>query len=223
MARPTPCARVVSGASSLAGDRMANVTTPRTRADQKRHTRALIVEAGRNGVATRGFTGLVVRELAREVGIVPTAFYRHFESVDDLASELASGAADALGTFIDELISTATDDPATDWPRLASAAATRDPQTWAILARGLVDTAHPDHRILAAAVDSARRRLGITLGRLETLSGADDTSIDIAADLVVVVLLRALVEMADDSDARTTVDECAGRLRVILAGAGAVS
>ncbi len=204
------------------------MTTPRTRAEQKRHTRALIVEAGRNGVATRGFTGLVVRELAREVGIVPTAFYRHFESVDDLASELASGAADALGTFIDELISTATDDPATDdpatdWPRLASAAATRDPQTWAMLARGLVDTAHPDHRILAAAVDSARRRLGITLGRLETLSGADDTSIDIAADLVVVVLLRALVEMADDSDARTTVDECAGRLRVILAGAGAVS
>ena len=51
---------------------MANVTTPRTRAEQKRHTRALIVEAGRNGVATRGFTGLVVRELAREVGIVPT-------------------------------------------------------------------------------------------------------------------------------------------------------
>ena len=202
---------------------MAYVTTPRTRAEQKRHTRALIVEAGRNGVATRGFTGLVVRELAREAGIVPTAFYRHFESVDDLASELASGAADALGSFIDELISTATDDPATDWPRLAAAAATRDPQTWAMLARGLVDTAHPDHRILAAAVDSARRRLGITLGRLETLSGADDTFIDIAADLVVVVLLRALVEMADDSDARTTVDECAGRQRVILAGAGAVS
>ncbi|UVE94886.1 TetR/AcrR family transcriptional regulator [Dietzia sp. B32] len=197
------------------------MTTSRTRAEQKRHTRALIVEAGRNGVATRGFTGLVVRELAREAGIVPTAFYRHFESVDDLASELASGAADTLGSFIDELISPATSDPADDWPRLASVAATRDPQTWAMLARGLVDTGHPDHRVLAAAVDSARRRLGISLGRLETLAGADGASIDIAADLVVVVLLRALIEMADGHDPRTAVDECSGRLRVILAGAAA--
>ena len=32
----------------------------------------------------------MVRELAREAGLVPTAFYRHFESVDDLASELAA-------------------------------------------------------------------------------------------------------------------------------------
>lgn len=199
------------------------MTTPRSRAEQKRHTRALIIEAGRNGVAARGFTGLVVRELAREAGIVPTAFYRHFDSVDDLASELASGAAEILASFVDELIAATSDDPASDWPRLASAAATRDPQTWAMLARGLVDTAHPDHRVLAAAVDSARRRLGITLGRLETLAGADGTFIDIAADLVVVVLLRALVEMADDHDARTAVDECTGRLRVILAGASAAS
>lgn len=198
------------------------MTVPRTRAEQKRHTRALIVAAGRRAVATRGFAGLIVRELAREAGIVPTAFYRHFESVDDLASELATGAADTLGSFIDELISSTTDDPATDWPRQAGAAAARDRQTWAMLARGLVDTTHPDHRVLAAAADSARRRLGITLGRLEMLAGADDTAIDISADLVVVVLLRALVEMADDHDPRTGVDECAGRLRVILAGAAAV-
>lgn len=195
------------------------MTTPRTRAEQKRHTRALIVEAGRNAVASRGFTGLVVRELAREVGIVPTAFYRHFESVDDLASELAAGAADVLGAFVDELVSTPTEDPATDWPGRAADAATRDPQTWGMFARGLADTAHPDHRVLTAAVDSARRRLGITLGRLDTLSGADGTAVDIAADLVVVVLLRLLVEVSVGYAARTARDECAARLRVILVGA----
>lgn len=171
-------------------------------------------------MASRGFTGLIVRELAREAGIVPTAFYRHFESVDDLASELASGAADALGTLVDDLVASATDDPAADWPHLAADAATRDPQTWAMMARGLVDTAHPDHRTLTAAVDTARRRLGITLGRLETLTTADDTSVDIAADLVVVVLLRALVEAAE-TDPRAVADDCVGRIRVILAGAAA--
>lgn len=196
---------------------------PRTRAEQKRYTRALIVDAGRSAVAARGFAGLVVRELAREAGIVPTAFYRHFESVDTLATELAAGAAVALAALVDDLVSEPDEDPATHWPRRATAAADRDPQTWSVLARGLVDTAHPDHRVLASAVDSARRRLGITLGRLDSLSGADGAAVDIAADLVVVVLLRFLVEVAVGYDERAAADECTGRLRVILAGAGAVT
>ena len=205
------------------GDSITGVATPGTRAEQKRHTRALIVAAGRHAVATRGFSGLVVRELAREAGIVPTAFYRHFESVDALATEIAAGAAEALGELVDDLVAGPASDPVVDWPGRASVAAVRDPQTWSVLARGLVDTAHADHRVLSAAVDSARRRLGITLGRLETLSGADGSAVDIAADLVVVVLLRLLVEVAVGYDARAAVEECTGRLRVILAGAGTVS
>ena len=201
--------------------RIADVTAPRSRAEQKRHTRALIVDAGRRAVASRGFSSLAVRELAREAGIVPTAFYRHFDSVDDLASELAAGSADALALLVDELVATPTDDPATDWPHHASAAASGNPQTWSVLARGLVDAGHPEHRVLAAAVDTARRRLGITLGRFESLSGVDGEAIDVAADLVVVVLLRHLMGVADGHDARTAEGECAARLRMILAGAAA--
>ena len=172
-------------------------------------------------MASRGFSGLVVRELAREAGIVPTAFYRHFDSVEELATELAGAAADALGTLVDTLVSTPTQDPASDWPHQVSARAAENPQTWSVLARGLVDTGHPEHRVLAAAVDTARRRLGITLGRFETLSGADGESVDVAADLVVVVLLRHLIGVANGHDARAAEGECAARLRVILAGAAA--
>lgn len=162
-----------------------------------------------------------MRELAREAGIVPTAFYRHFESVDQLATELAAGAADALGRLIDALVGAPTEDPATDWPAQANSAAAENPQTWSVLARGLVDTAHPDHRVLAAAADTARRRLGITLGRLETLSGADGAVVDVAADLVVVVLLRHLNGIAAGTDALTAAADSSARLRVILAGAAA--
>ncbi|MDX2356723.1 TetR/AcrR family transcriptional regulator [Dietzia sp. PP-33] len=199
------------------------MATPGTRAEQKRNTRALIVAAGRNAVATRGFSGLAVRELAREAGIVPTAFYRHFESVGALASELAAGAAETLGALVDDLVTDPASDPAVAWPVRAADAAVRDPQTWSVLARGLVDTAHADHRVLSAAVDTARRRLGIALGRLDTLSGADSAAVDVAADLVVVVLLRLLVEVAVGYDARAAIENCTGRLRVILAGAGTVS
>ena len=209
----------LTGVDAVHG-RISQVAAPRSRAEQKRHTRALIVEAGRRAVASRGFSGLIVRELAREAGLVPTAFYRHFESVDDLASELATGAADGLGLLVDDLVA-APGDPAVDWPGVAVDAAIRDGRTWEVLARGLVDTAHPDHQVLAGAVDSARRRLGITLGRLDALSRADDTAVDNAADLVVVVLIRVLVEVSVGHDARTVAEEGTGRLRIILAGAAA--
>lgn len=177
-------------------------------------------------MASRGFASLAVRELAREAGIVPTAFYRHFDSVDELATELAAGAADTLGTLVDELVgtatATATGDPAADWPRLASAAAAEHPQIWSVLARGLVDSGHTEHRVLAAAVETARRRLGITLGRSDTLSGVDGDAVDVAADLVVVVLLRHLMGVAGGHDARTAEGESTVRLRVILTGAAAL-
>lgn len=179
--------------------------------------------AGRQAAATRGFAGLVVREIAREAGIVPTAFYRHFESLDDLAAELAAGAAGELSALVDDLVKTPATDPAADWPRRAEAAGAEHPQTWSVLARGLVEASRPEHRVLADAVASARRRVGIALGRLETLSGADGGAIDTAADLVVVVILRLLVEVAVGRDARASVEEAAGRLRVILAGAGSIA
>lgn len=173
-------------------------------------------------MAARGFGGLAVRELAREAGIVPTAFYRHFESVDQLAGELAAGSAEAFAALVDELVATPTDDPAADWPGTATAAGAAQPQTWSVLARGLVDTGHPQHRVLAAAVDTARRRLGITLGRLGMLARTSGEGVDVAADLVVVVLIRHLTAIADGRDPGATEADCAARLRVILAGAAAV-
>ena len=195
------------------------MTTAGSRAEQKRHTRSLIVAAGREAVASRGFAGLVVREIAREAGIVPTAFYRHFDSLDALATELAAGSAETLAGLVDTLVAAPTENPATDWPRVVAASGAATPQTWSVLARGLVDTAHPDHRVLSDAVDTARRRVGITLGRLGALSAADGLAVDTAADLVVVDLLRLLTEVAAGRDAGGAAEDSTRRLRVVLAGA----
>ena len=197
------------------------MTTAGSRAEQKRHTRSLIVAAGREAVASRGFAGLVVREIAREAGIVPTAFYRHFDSLDALASELAAGSAETLAGLVDTLVAAPTEDPATDWPRVVAASGAATPQTWSVLARGLVDTAHRDHRVLSDAVDTARRHVGITLGRLGALSGADGPAVDTAADLVVVDLLRLLAEVAAGRDPAGAAEDSTRRLRVVLAGAAA--
>ena len=55
------------------------------RALQKEKTRRSLVEAAFSQLsAERSFASLSLREVAREAGIAPTSFYRHFRDVDEL-------------------------------------------------------------------------------------------------------------------------------------------
>lgn len=62
---------------------MSNITG--IRAKQKEKTRLSLIEAAFSQLsAERSFTSLSLREVAREAGIAPTSFYRHFRDVDEL-------------------------------------------------------------------------------------------------------------------------------------------
>jgi len=55
------------------------------RAKQKERTRrALIDSAFKQLSANRSFSNLSLREVAREAGVAPTSFYRHFKDMDEL-------------------------------------------------------------------------------------------------------------------------------------------
>lgn len=54
------------------------------RAEQKQLTRQALLDAALRLLADHSFDSLSLREVTREVGIVPTAFYRHFESMEEL-------------------------------------------------------------------------------------------------------------------------------------------
>ena len=55
-----------------------------SREERKEVTRRAIVAAALKLLSDRSFSGLSLREVTREAGIVPAAFYRHFESMDAL-------------------------------------------------------------------------------------------------------------------------------------------
>jgi AcrR family transcriptional regulator len=55
-----------------------------SRGERKEATRRAIVAAALKLLGDRSFSGLSLREVTREAGIVPAAFYRHFESMDAL-------------------------------------------------------------------------------------------------------------------------------------------
>jgi AcrR family transcriptional regulator len=62
--------------------------TPVTRGERKERTRRAILDAALSLSGEETFAALSLRSVAKEVGIVPTAFYRHFESIDALGLAL---------------------------------------------------------------------------------------------------------------------------------------
>ena len=63
-----------------------------TRSARKDLTRANLLQAALTLMGKgRSFTSLGLREIAREAGVVPNAFYRHFRNTDELGLRAGEG------------------------------------------------------------------------------------------------------------------------------------
>lgn len=81
------------------------MTEPLTRAEQKQQTREAIMAAAIKKMnEDRGFSSLSLREVAREAGIAPASFYRHFDNMEQLALALVQEAGDALQNILRDTI-----------------------------------------------------------------------------------------------------------------------
>jgi len=76
------------------------VTETVSRAVQKERTRRAILDAALRLSAETGLAALSLRQVAKEVGIVPTAFYRHFDSIDALGLALVDESFGALRAML---------------------------------------------------------------------------------------------------------------------------
>ncbi len=74
-----------------------------TRSERKDLTRAGLLQAALNLIGEgRSFTSLALREIAREAGIVPNAFYRHFRNTDELGLALVEEVGITLRRLLRE-------------------------------------------------------------------------------------------------------------------------
>jgi AcrR family transcriptional regulator len=86
-----------------------NTRTPETRQQRKQRTRQELLRAALRLLEDQSFSGLSLREVTREAGVVPTAFYRHFENMDELGLALIDESFRTLR----EMIREARADPST--------------------------------------------------------------------------------------------------------------
>ncbi|MFW6775606.1 TetR family transcriptional regulator [Nocardioides sp. CPCC 205120] len=71
-----------------------------TRVARKELTRQSILDAALALSAEGGLSALSLRQVAKEVGIVPTAFYRHFSSIEELGLALVDDAFVSLRAML---------------------------------------------------------------------------------------------------------------------------
>jgi len=76
---------------------------PISRDARKLRTRQQLMQAALNLVGQgRGFTSLSLREVTREIGVVPASFYRHFKDMDDLGLALVEAGGVTLRRLLRE-------------------------------------------------------------------------------------------------------------------------
>ncbi len=71
-----------------------------TRGERKERTRRAILDAALRLSGEQTLAALSLRQVAKEVGIVPTAFYRHFASLDDLGLALVEESFASLRAML---------------------------------------------------------------------------------------------------------------------------
>ncbi|PVG83322.1 TetR family transcriptional regulator [Nocardioides gansuensis] len=88
----------------MAGRTLGQVTEASlTRTEQKERTRRAILDASLALSAESTLAALSLRAVAKEVGVVPTAFYRHFGSVDEVGLALVDESFASLRALLREL------------------------------------------------------------------------------------------------------------------------
>ena len=76
---------------------------PDSRGERKERTRRAILDAALRLCEDSSLVALSLRQVAKEVGIVPTAFYRHFDSIESLGLALVDESFVSLRAMLRDI------------------------------------------------------------------------------------------------------------------------
>jgi AcrR family transcriptional regulator len=74
--------------------------SPATRQERKQRTRRALLDAALELLDQQSFSSLSLRQVTRAAGVVPTAFYRHFDSMEELGLALIDESFRTLRSMI---------------------------------------------------------------------------------------------------------------------------
>ena len=194
-----------------------------TRGERKEVTRRAIIAAALKLLDERNFSALSLREVTREAGIVPAAFYRHFESMDALGLVLID---ESFRSLREMLRSARTDklDPnrmIESTVEILTASVTRQREHWRFIVRERSSGVAVLRYAIRAEIRLITAELATDLARFPGLNAWSTEDLNIRAGLFVnsMIIIAEDIEDAPDADAITEITRTAVKqMRMITVG-----
>ena len=199
-----------------------------TRAERKERTRQRLLDVTLRLIEDRSLASLSLREVARDAGIVPTAFYRHYASMDALGVDLVDDAMRPLRQMIRDVRRgrSAHGDIIVDTVAVLAKQVGEHPDQFRFLTRERYGGVDVVRRAIATELRLFTSELTVDLARLT--AGFDWTTEDLemAAGLMVTAMLSTVVDLLETDerhpeDAALVIDKAERQLRLITLGMGA--
>jgi AcrR family transcriptional regulator len=176
-------------------------------------------------IGKRSLASISLREVAREAGIVPTAFYRHFESIDALGVELVDESMRPLRQMIRDTRrgAAAKGDIIRGTVEILGKQVRDNPDQFRFLSRERYGGVTAVRRAIATELRLFTSELTIDLARMT--AGYDWTTDDLemTADLMVSAMLATVMELLEidkrhPEDEQVILDRAERQLRLIALG-----
>ncbi len=196
-----------------------------SREERKEATRRAIIHAALTLLADRSFSALSLREVTREAGIVPAAFYRHFDSMEALGLVLIDESFRSLRDMLrtaraDRLDPNRVIGSTVD---ILTASVTDQREHWRFIARERSSGVAVLRYAIRTEIRLITAELATDLGRFPELRDWSTADLNVLAGLFVnsMILIAEALEDATDPAAVDEITRTAVKqLRMIVLGVG---
>lgn len=196
-----------------------------TRGEQKERTRRAILDAALLLSEGSGLSGLSLRQLAKEVGVVPTAFYRHFSSIDELGLALVDESFVSLRAMVRD-VRKGNPPPAEIIARSVTVLAehvSANRGHFSFFARERASGPPGVRAAVRRQLELFERELAMDLARIFTGSAWSNEDFQVLANLIVGAMVNTVIDLVEapqsDLAQRTIVERAEKQLRMVVIGA----
>jgi AcrR family transcriptional regulator len=179
-----------------------------SRAEGKERTRQKLLDVTLALISQRSLSSISLREVARAAGIVPTAFYRHFDSMDSLGVELVDQSMRPLRQMIrDTRRGNPTEqDIISNTVAILARQVRESPSHFQFLTRERYGGVAGVRRAIATELRLFTSELTVDLARLTAGGGWSSDDLEMTADLMVAAMLATVLGLLE-ADKRYAEDE----------------
>jgi len=197
---------------------------PISRVERKERTRRAILDAALDLSSESTLAALSLRQVAKQVGIVPTAFYRHFDSIEALGLALVDESFASLRTMMREIRrgDPALADVVDSSVDILAEHVHRQRAHFAFIARERGAGPPAVREAIAHQIELFEHELATDLARLPGTAQWTDDDLRVLSNLIVTAMVataEAILGAGRPDEEARLVEQARVQLRMVLVGA----